>query len=429
MKFCYQCGKQLDEKLMHCPFCGAMQEEGASADVGQESERSGMGEVDSILESGLNETRDALKQRRISRKAIMGIIAGIVALFAIAGVAAFFLMSPDLPEDKVLSDFDSVSVDTTTLSDSSWGSNEGYEETSREVQSIEENDREIRKATVARVYENDSFKVTCIFEASYILENDEWLPHELFELSRSIEPVAGISDEMVLNQAPSILSSVEETPHEDINGYDITLEDIYGDSAEYSIIENNTSAEGGSVILQVSAVDGFAKYQGNITAQFVWDGSDWAVSSCTVDDGAYEADLSYFVGTWVGTFEESNLDYFVLNSDSNCLGGNATPLTVTIKSVDQSTMSATADIVFCLHDHGQVTSRQKSDPNDQTITLTDVLIPIEYDNDAYFELVEQDDQPFYEVSLGINEGGLEGHVRSGSRAGSTRTDDFTMVKQ
>lgn len=429
MKFCHQCGKQLEDELVHCPFCGALQEDNVSTGDKQEAKQNEVDENGSLFENESNDTRQEPKQKRIPKKTIAGVIGGLVALIAVVGIAVFLLRPPDLLEDKILSDLDSVPVDTNTLSDSLWGNNDGYEETSREVQGIEELDQKTRKATVARVYENDSFKVTCIFEASYILENDEWLPHELFEYSRSYEPIAGVSDEAVLNQTASILSSVEETPHKDANGYKITLEDIYGNSAEYSIIENNTTAEGGNVVLQVSTVDGFAKYQGNITIQFTWDGSDWIISSCTVDDAAYEADLSYFVGTWVGTFEDSSLDYFILNSDSNCLGGNATPLTVTIKSVDQSTMSATADIIFCLHNHGQVTSRQESDPNDQTITLTDVLIPIEYEDDAYFELVNQDDQPFYKVTFGINDGTLEGHVRSGTRAGDTRTDDFTMVKQ
>lgn len=431
MQFCHRCGERIDEEVVHCPFCGVLLDGTLvldSEDIATPEEM----DVNPPLTESTNGKIAAKTEAQISRKKIAiiaGLLGGVVALVTIVSAIIMLLMPPNLSEDKILSDFDSVSVDTSTFTNSLWSSNEGYEETFRELQGIEECNRESRKATVVRIYENTSFKVTCVFEASYVLENDEWQPHELFESSRSFEPIAGVNDEAVLSQASSIVSSIEETSHNDEKEYKTTLESIYGNAPECSIVENNTTAEGGSVVLQMSTIDGFTKYQGNITVHFLWNGSDWEIGSCTVDDQAYKADLSYFVGTWVGTFEGSNLDYYVLSSDSNCLGGNVVPLTLTIKSIDQETMSATADISFCLHNHGGVENQQDSDTNDKTIRLTDVLIPIECEDDAYFTLVTQDDQPFYRVSLDINDGTLEGHVRSGTRAGSTRTDDYIMVKQ
>ncbi len=451
MKYCHNCGKEIRDKTNYCPFCGssigvavdglAPEETKASyepsSDEKQQKEQSANQSSSKSLNDldNLDNDNSSSLNLEASSKEINGttkklITAGIVVLtIAIVTVAYFLFKAPDLTNDQILSEFSSSQLVIDNSYATKWGKTDGFSETSRVVESVENTSSGVKTANVILKFQNGVFEINSYFTVTYLLSNGTWTPDEYFEVSRDIKPIAGIEDESIIKNADSLFKYADDGNHKNSKGDRVTLDEIYGDSTEYNVVENSTTADGGSVVLQINTVDGLAKYQGNITAQFTWDGSDWSISSCTVDDAAYEADLSYFVGTWVGTFEDSSLDYFILNSDSNCLGGNATPLTVTIKSVDQSTMSATADIVFCLHNHGQVPSRQESDPNDQTITLTDVLIPIEYENDAYFDLVNQNDQPFYKVSLGINDGVLEGHVRSGARAGSTRTDDFTMVKQ
>lgn len=158
MKFCHQCGKRLDEELAHCPYCGALQESTALAGDKQEANQNEVSENISSPESKSNDTSQESRQKRTSKKPIVAVVGGLVALIAVAGVVAFLLMPPDLSEEKILSDFDSVPMDTTTLSNSSWGGNDGYEETSREVQGIEELDQITREVTVARVYVNNSFR-------------------------------------------------------------------------------------------------------------------------------------------------------------------------------------------------------------------------------------------------------------------------------
>lgn len=396
--FCQNCNREADDESRFCPYCGAAlmaDSDNVHQDLLKEEKAENNNATIKSKEGynsnlGYDDNKEYQPEVDNSKKPFNKKI-----LFAGIGIAAFaavliaFIMlfgSSDLTEEQIISDLDQVQLDVNNSIVSEWGNNEGYQETSREVDQIEKTTRDSRIVSIKRIFQNDSFEITCCFEATYMLVDNTWTPHELFETSRSIQPVDGINDQSIIDNANSLISNVQDNDYKNADGRTVKLSDIYSADTNYTIIENNTSAEGGSVVLQGVKSSGLGHYKMNLTASFVWDGSDWKIETCSVDSGAYIKDYSSVVGKYVATFDHTEA---INGGVSHCFGARKNPLIIDIKSYDSQGKTVTADLTFTVHNHLDPDNNADTVNGDGVYTATNVIIPLEETN-GYQEIYYKD---------------------------------------
>lgn len=378
MDYCPHCGKSVEDNQAFCAYCGAgLDSQQAETDCVSETPIAhASADVESAIEaessdaSELATEKDQSKKRK--RNIAIGICAGVIVAIAIA-LFVYLTAKPDLPEEQILADVDAAMVSTDGLSNSQWASNDGYSETARSVDGIESTGSDAQRVNVVLTYENQSFRVERHYIATYVLVQDEWSPHEFYEESRTVVPISGLADEEIMAQTAKIASLLDEKDYEDPEGEDITFSEVYGNGATYSILENNSSADGGTATIQAVAVRGMRQYTGTITVGFEWSGEDWSISTCDLDGNAFTSSLDGLIGEYVGVFDHVE---GINGSKRNCLGGRKNPLTITVKSCDEIGETITADLKFTVHNHLDPDNAVESSAGDSVYTATNVIIPI-----------------------------------------------------
>lgn len=305
-------------------------------------------------------------------KKMIGISLSLITAFLLAGC-----MQPSLTDERILSDFDTDGYTSAPLTSSVWGSNDGYDVVSKTVTSTEKMEisgNSYQTAFIEVELNNDSFGIITTFQLDYALIDDNWSLEDTLELSRDIFPINGISDDFLIEKVPTLFTSIDENPPKNLNGDKQYLVDLYNQNTDFSVVENNISSSGGTAKIAISSDSGIASYSGILTVDFSWSGTDWIISSCSVDDNTYAADYSKLIGEHTFGFVKPSGGSF---SDSHkCYAGNNTPLTINVKSVDNQAMTMIVDASFIFHNHKKGTNASEATEGDTLIQVSDALIPI-----------------------------------------------------
>lgn len=415
--YCIKCGKRIPEQSKFCPFCATNQ---LHPDLDDELEASDDQLASTDDKNQRESSRDMPRNKasgKHGRKAVLiaGFAVGLVALvIGIVIASQSSLFNPEVREEQdafkqlVTSDLEGTASQIGLASD--WSSGEEPDVTSVTIDQIENSKRntdgaDMRSVDATVVYEDGTLRTTSKWSLVYTRpnsseENTDWTMDDILETERTTEPMGPIADEAIVEHGPSLLEMAGKKVHEDSHGKQVFLEDLYKQNVTFSVTSNTTGPDGGEVELAISAQDGIFSYAGTLTATFVWDRSDWAVTSCVADDAAYEMSLDGFIGTWQGEFEST--EHNSVMDAGACYGGRANPVRMVVKSVDSNALTATVDLSFLFHDHYSLANDAETSEGDTVITANDVLISINPNTTSFYQIYEGKG---YEVYLKNSEDG------------------------
>lgn len=393
------------------------------------------------VEGGVSSDASSGRPRRLSKGKLAAIIAGGVAAVAVIVVAVVLALgvasSSSLSDEDVLAalDVDALAADSSMQSE--WANGEGFSVASSTIDSLSDVTGNAggprgKEARVTVALENGSLRITTVQRVVFYRVDDAWQETLAEEASRTVEPIGGVDDAKVVEHGPTLLQLADKDPFVDAEGDEVFLADLYGSNVAFEVIENATTEAGGTVTLGISAQKGMAGYAGTLTASFAWNGSDWEVASCAADDASYQADYSAFVGTWTGEFVST--DHNAIMDEGACYGGRGNPASLTVKSVDSTSLTATVDMTFLVHGHASLDNAADSTDGDAVVQLTDVLITLDPDDDDFYQIYEGSDPVPYNVELKSDEDGavylqVNTEARTGMRLWvAWRNDVFKMTK-
>ena len=350
--FCPKCGKHQPDEAFFCDGCGERLAQAPIARSGAEEppvddaarfSSDGEGRLssdeaaypsfegeersssdDAVPDAAPDAAPVAKNTARFAKRIAMVVVAAL-AIAALAAVAFVVSMPPDLSDDSILEDLDADALAASTEIASEWADGGEFSVASTSVDSVEDAGGQQAPASkialVTVVCESATFRVTSTYQLAYGLQDKEWVLDDALQLNQGVEPLGGVSDEAVISQVPTFLAMVDdESPLKDSDGKKQYLEDRYVENVKFEVVENGTSGQGGSVKVSLSAQRGFAAYSGMLTVDFSWNGSDWEVSGCAVDEAAYQANYDSLLGTWSGTRHDGNAAV-----GQECLAGKTTP--------------------------------------------------------------------------------------------------------
>ena len=424
--FCPKCGMRQPDDARFCEGCGA----DLQAIHESESSDSQQGVV-----SPRDPLSDPLPPKPLRKKGRLTVVAVVAALVAVAALAVGgFLLSqpPALTDEKILSDFDAEGIAANIVIGSDWANGGSFSVASKTVDSVEDQSHQqsssYKVAQVTVVCENATFRVTSSYDLVYRLQDRTWVQDDALQLTQAIEPIGGVDDAKIVEQAPTFMEMVDEQHvMKNSSGKKQYLKDRYAEKVAFEVVENTTSASGGNVKLSMSAQKGFAAYNGTLTISFAWNGNDWEVSDCTADEAAYKADFSSLVGSWSGTRHDGNAAV-----GQDCMAGRTIPFKLTVKSIDAESMVMTVDMEFVGHKHKWLDNIAESSEGDEAVSLTDTLISIPVDigdENLVYEL-EKNDYPRWncKVFLTANENQTLEVMATSSWDYDTHYDFYTLEK-
>ena len=278
---CPTCGKSYSDDARFCPACGVPLE--------AEYEAGAINDGAPISDDSSADHRDP--QHRGKRAAT------IIALLAIAvaAVVAIVILTRKAPvtpptDEVILEDYQEGAVSSDFNTTSSWGSNDGYNIVSSEVDGPStdstENDALEYSTLITITYENASFRVTEERLLSFSEESDGiWEKTSDDVQETSTEPIAGITNDSVMSNISTILGQAQSTS----SGQTMDLSSIYSSPDNVSIASNETTSAGGAVTLVLSSETDTDTYSGGLLATFSWDAEkgDWTLATCTATDDSW----------------------------------------------------------------------------------------------------------------------------------------------
>ena len=278
---CPTCGKSYPDDAHFCQVCGAPLE----AENETEAPNSGS-PVPDDSSAGSSDLQHHGKRTTI-------IIAMLV--IAVAALVAIIFLTKKKPvtppaDEVILEDYQEGAVSPDFSTTSSWGSNEGYNIVSSEVDGPStdstEKDSQEYSTLVTIIYENANFRVTEERLLGFSEGSDgTWEKTSDDVQETSTEPIAGITDDSVMSNISTILSQAQSTS----SGQTTDLSSIYSSPDNVSIASNETTPTGGTVTFVLSSETDTDTYSGGLLATFSWDAEkgDWTLATCTATDDSW----------------------------------------------------------------------------------------------------------------------------------------------
>lgn len=156
-------------------------------------------------------------------------------------------------------------------------------------------------------------------------------------------------------------------------------------------------------------------------------------SSTTTTGNSSTSNYSVLVGTWTGQLQSSAV--------YNCYGGQATPLTINVKSVDD-VGNATVDLTLLFHGHEDPNNTSTTTTGDQAIIVEDVVL--NFSSGSFSYDVDMTQYGFTDmdilklsgtVTVSVSEVSMEAEVYSRymistqPSVSDIHTDEYVMQKQ
>lgn len=136
------------------------------------------------------------------------------------------------------------------------------------------------------------------------------------------------------------------------------------ENGEFSVTSTEFSGDSAAVVLHCLADGAFAKYEGDVTAYFSlgYDGN-WDLDSVSPSNDIITADYSKLIGTWTGAFSKTENNW-----SKRCYGAQSQALSVTITSVDNSSLKIEGTFSGLAHYHKPSESDQNANDGDAYIS-------------------------------------------------------------
>jgi hypothetical protein len=278
---CPTCGKSYPDDMHFCPVCGTPLE----AENETEVPDSGNPIPD---DSGTDHSVPRHHGKRTAT--IISVL--VVAAMAVVAIVILTRKTPVTPpaDEVVLEEYQQGTSSPDVSTASSWGSNDGFEIVSSEVEgpnndSADSSAREYSTFIIV-TYENASFRVTEERLLGFSEESDgAWEKTSDDVQETSTEPIAGITDDSAMSNISAILSEAQSAS----SGQTTDLSSIYSSPANISIASNETTSAGGTVTFVLSSETDTDTYSGGLLATFSWDAEkgDWTLATCTATDDSW----------------------------------------------------------------------------------------------------------------------------------------------
>lgn len=371
--FCTHCGNKIEPENLFCTHCGVHAD---PLPLKNEST------PDSSKEVG-DATPPVPKSAR--KRTIQVIFGAVFGLLVLAVSIYFATRLPVLHESDVQAAASPESLCETLFVDSEWANGEGAKLVSSAVTSIEDvtsQGASIKEAFLDAVYQVGAFEVAVTYRATFVLDGNRWSSVDSREWSRTVSPNGKLDNDKIIEHIPAFLESIDNQASKGQTDVP-SLKRLYGESLEGMVESSSIRSEDATVLVSISSKKGWASYKGTLLIDLAWNGSDWEIIKCAVDDEAYRADYSSLIGTWIGVYEGVGSWY-----SNKCYGGESQPATIVIKSVDSTTMTAIVDLGYLVHDHKGLDNPAESSEGDQYVEQKDVLITLKPSSTASFEVYE-----------------------------------------
>ena len=338
-------------------------------------------------------------------------------------------------EEQVMSDLNFEGVASNLSYEGDWYAYQEPTLSSTSELELTYDEADMKEYTITAVYESDDLTTESTVMVDYEKIDGEWVVIDSLETSRYITPKTAPSEDAVINHAPSMIQIADEShPTYDPDENTIELTDLYSDNFQPTIESVEFRAGEGSTTtnatINITATDGFTSYNGQLQVTLEWDGSDWQITDCYATEGSYVADYSSLIGTWVGVHE--GVAKGTYGEKRNCLAAADNPLRINFKSVDGVKKTATADIVFLLHDHASPSNLSSSCDGDAVTTVENVLVALDLESSTRYEIYQVEytqDLPDYKISIAFSDSGtISAEVYAHSSGGTDWHDLFTLSK-
>lgn len=200
---------------------------------------------------------------------------------------------------------------------------------------------------------------------TYAREDGTWtLQGALADYGTSYSARAGVDQDKVLANASAIMAEAAK-------GWtgDGSLADAY-QKADFTVVanefdaspEDDTSTD--DVTLHAVRTGEFSSMKTDVVAHFAFLDGTWQLRSADAPDDALTPRYDQLCGTWVGTFVTTS------STKGTCYGASATPLSVTIQSVGDSSgarSQVTGTVTGLAHFHEPPEQTEDSDAGDQAL--------------------------------------------------------------
>ena len=283
-------------------------------------------------------------------------------------------------EEQILSDLDLESAASTLSYEGDWYAPQEPTLSHTSELELTYDEADMKEYTVTAVYESDDLTTESTVMVDYEKIDGAWVVVDFLETSRCVSPKTAPSEAVVIVHAPSLMQIADEShPTYDSDDNALELTDLYRDNFQPTIESTEFYIDDGDAYatINIAATDGFTSYRGQIKATLEWTGTDWEIVDCHATEGAYKADYSSLIGTWVGEYVEDS------SSSFNCYAGRYTPARMTIQSVDALSKTARIDFTILVHDHkpGASDNPVESYSGDEVVAVENALVNLDIDSD------------------------------------------------
>ena len=302
----------------------------------------------------------------------LGIAGGVVAVLLVA-IAVVAMMGGAPSTSQIKQDIEKENL--SWVSDNTYGSDEGFK-----IKSIEAVDKAKKPmpegldslfgVKVGNTYYEVTAKVKAsngavdcenVVSGDYYKVEGKWHCLGMSTDSSNARATQGVSKDKVSQHAKDLLAKVDGSSYGE-------LSDLYGDAkVKVSKVDFDEKGQTSKATVEFTSDTPFSSAKATITANFAFGKSGWQLQSALADDNATKVSYEKLVGTWVGTFDETEQGHM---GTHYCYGAKQAKPQLVIESVDSDTLQVKGTFSGLLHDHGSLDNDSDSTAGDRTLEAT-----------------------------------------------------------
>lgn len=303
----------------------------------------------------------------------LAIVGGAAAALLIVAIAAFAALTDGPSEAQIKKDVEQQAI--SWASGGNYGYADAYEVTSIDV--IEKKKEEVPTGAqglfggigstiytvkVKAKANNGSIDSEAVLSGGYVKYEGKWQPLSLAVETMTSRATKGVSPDKVSENAIQILAAAEG------DGQRGELSSIYQDAkVKVGKVAFDEDAQTSKVKITYTAEDTFTSAKAKVTASFAFENNTWSLLSAQADEGAKTISYDKLIGTWKGTFEETDHGKA---GGANCYGAEGSVPELTITSVDPKSLKIEGTFTGLLHDHAVLKNDANSCDGDRVMEAT-----------------------------------------------------------
>lgn len=303
----------------------------------------------------------------------LAIAGGAAAALLIVAIAAFAALTDGPSEAQIKKDVEQQAI--SWASGGNYGYADAYEVTSIDV--IEKKKEEVPTGAqelfggigntvytvkVKAKANNGSIDSEAVLIGGYVKYEGKWQSVSLSVDTMTSRATKGVNPDKVWENASQILAAAEG------DGQRGELSSIYQDAKiMVGKVAFDEDAQTSKVKLTYTVEDAFSSAKATVTANFEFSNNAWSLLSAQADEGAKTISYDKLIGTWKGTFEDT--DHGKVGG-ANCYGAEGSVPQLTITSVDPGSLKIEGTFTGLLHDHAALKNDANSCDGDRVMEAT-----------------------------------------------------------